>query len=270
MSVTTDLKPESMDDREWSLRVQLANCYRLIDYFGWTDAIFNHISLRVPGPGSHYLVNPFGLTYDEVTPLNLVKVDGDGNLVEPSDYPANRAGFALHGVIHANRSDAHCVIHTHTVELSAVAIKKAGLGHDDFYGAQLHGQVGYHTFEGITLFAEERQRMLASLGDKPILILRNHGVAVCGRSVAHAFFLHYILQRAAQIQCKAGALPGDDLRLGDDIRMKCVELVEDLSLNDQIVEKMFDALVRKMLRSRQQSPIPATPVRNAGSLIPTP
>ena len=171
-------KPSHISEEEWALRVQLAHCYHLVDFFGWTETIFNHISARLPGREHAYLVNPFGLNYTEVTPANLLKVDLEGNKVEPSPYDANPAGFALHSAIHGAREDIHCVIHTHTNPVSAVAQKKAGFSHDNFYGAQLYGRVGYHAFEGITLFAEEKARMLASLGDKHILVLRNHGVAV--------------------------------------------------------------------------------------------
>jgi ribulose-5-phosphate 4-epimerase/fuculose-1-phosphate aldolase len=131
--------------------------------------IFNHISARVLGPENHYLVNPFGLFYDEITPDNLIKIDQAGEPVEPSEYPANPAGFALHSAIHAARSDVHCIVHTHTTAISAIAVKKQGFGHDDFYGAQLFGRIGYHPFEGITLFADEKTRMVASLGDKDVL-----------------------------------------------------------------------------------------------------
>jgi len=124
-------------DEEWALRVQLADCYHAAEYLGWSEMmIFNHISVRLQGADTHYLVNPFGLSYSEVTPKNLLKVDLSGNLAEPSDYPANPAGFALHSAIHAARPDAHCIIHTHTIAVSAIAMKQAGLGHDDFYGAR--------------------------------------------------------------------------------------------------------------------------------------
>jgi ribulose-5-phosphate 4-epimerase/fuculose-1-phosphate aldolase len=247
--VRTNTVPK-WSDEEVSLRIQLAEFYHLIDFLGWTEMIFNHISVRVPGPDHHYLVNPFGLYYDEVTPDNLLKIDLDGNLVEPSPYPANPAGFALHSAIHGAREDAHCIVHTHTTPISAVTLKKDGFTHDDFYGAQLFGRIGYHTFEGITLFSEEKTRMLASLGDKDVLVLRNHGVAVCEKDVPRTFMLLWTVQRAAEIQCAAGAVPGANTILTDEVRSKCSDLADHLIEDSAFATKLFDAIVRKMRRTR--------------------
>ena len=239
------IKPAHMNDAEWQLRVHLAHCYHLVDHFGWTETIFNHISARVPG-SNDYLVNPFGLNYDEVTPANLLKVDLEGRKVEPSPYDANPAGFALHGAIHAAREDIHCVIHTHTTPVSAIALKRAGFGHDDFYGAQLFGRVAYHTFEGITLFADEKSRMLDSLGDKHVLVLRNHGVAVGEMDIPRAFFLLWTVQRAAEIQCTAGAMAGGNVPLPASISQRCADLTAQLIREDGFAQKFFDAMVRQM------------------------
>lgn len=244
------LKPEHCSDQEWALRCELAACYHLVDYMGWTETIFNHISARLPGPAHHYLVNPFGLNYTEVTPANLLKVDLDGNKLEDSPYEANPAGFALHSAIHGARDDIHCVIHTHTTEVSAIAQKKRGFSHNDFYGAQLFGRCGYHDFEGITLFADEKSRMLASLGDKHILVLRNHGIAVGESSIAKTFFLLWTVQRAAEIQCKAEAMQGEDTILPDEIRQKCADLTAMLIRDSGFAQKFFDGMVRKMHAER--------------------
>lgn len=245
------LRPAGCSEAEWSLRCQLADGYHLIDHFGWTETILNHISLRLPGEEGHYLVNPFGLNYDEVTPANLLKVDLHGRLVEPSDHPANPAGFALHSAIHGARHDAHCVVHTHTTPLSAIALKRAGFGHDDFYGAQLTGRVAYHTFEGITLFDDEKQRMLESLGDKHVLVLRNHGVAVCEADVPRAFFLLWTVQRAAEIQCLALSMAGDNTALPVAIGQKCADLTQQLISGHDFGEKWFAAMVRRMQARRR-------------------
>jgi ribulose-5-phosphate 4-epimerase/fuculose-1-phosphate aldolase len=234
------------NEAEHRVRVQLAQCYHLFDYLGWTEMIFNHISARVPGAEDHYLVNPFGLNYNEVTADNLLKVDFDGNLVEPSDYVPNPAGFALHSAIHGARPDLHCVIHTHTTALSAIALKQDGFGHDDFYGAQLFGRVAYHDFEGITLFAEERVRMVASLGRKNVLVLRNHGLAVAEKDIANAFMLVWTAQRAAEIQCAAAALPGRNVALDTSIKQRCADLAASLVENSGFAEKLFAATVRRM------------------------
>jgi ribulose-5-phosphate 4-epimerase/fuculose-1-phosphate aldolase len=235
-----------MNPEELRLRRELADFYQLVHHLGWTELIFNHISVRVPGTGHQYLVNPFGLNYYEVTAENLLKVGVDGRLVEPSAYPANPAGFALHGVIHEHRPDVSCVAHTHTTAVSAVAMKRCGLDHNNFYGAQLAGRVGYHDFEGITLYPEERGRMLASLGDKHVLMLRNHGVAVCERDIPTTFVLLWTVQRAAEIQCQAGQLGGEDIALTDAVRERCRSAANDLGSYMGLARLVFDAAVRKM------------------------
>jgi ribulose-5-phosphate 4-epimerase/fuculose-1-phosphate aldolase len=207
--------------------------------------IFNHISLRLP-EGDKYLVNPFGVNYNEVTPDNLLTVDVGGNLIGDSPYKPNPAGFALHGAIHAARDDLHCIIHVHTTPTSAVAQKQAGLGHDNFYGAQLEGRVGYHAFEGITLFDDERDRMIASLGDGDVLILRNHGVAVGAADVPRALLLLWVVQRAAEIQCQAAAIPGPDSVVLDRVRQKCVDNSQRLIEETHVARLFFDAAVRRM------------------------
>ena len=149
-----------MTDAEWQARVQLAACYRVFDLLGWTEMIFNHITLRLPGPQRVFLINPFGLMYHEVTASNLVAVDIDGHPVRPTEHAVNRAGFVTHSAIHGHVDQAHCVMHTHTTTGMAVACQEQGLSHDSFYGAQLHGRVAYHEFEGITVNPDERSRML--------------------------------------------------------------------------------------------------------------
>jgi ribulose-5-phosphate 4-epimerase/fuculose-1-phosphate aldolase len=251
--VTPMPKPQPVSEAEWALRCELAEFYHLVDWFGWTETIFNHISARLPGPSEHYLVNPFGLNYDEVTPENLLKVGLDGRKVEPSNYDANPAGFALHSAIHGAREDIHCVVHTHTTPISAVVQKKRGFTHDDFYGAQLFGRIGYHTFEGITLFADEKERMLASLGDKHILVLRNHGIAVGESTVAKTFFLLWTVQRAAEIQSLADSMGGEDTVLPDAVRTRCADLTAMLIREDDFAQKFFHAMLRKMHAERGPS-----------------
>lgn len=254
MSTTTqDPQPAHMADAEWALRCELAECYHLVDYFGWTETIFNHISARLPGPAHHYLVNPFGLNYSEITPANLIKVDLEGRKLEPSLYDGNPAGFALHAAIHAVREDVHCVMHTHTTPVSAVVQKQGGIDHNNFYGAQLYNRVGYHTFEGITLFSEEKERMVRSLGEKHVLVLRNHGIAVAEASIAQTFFLLWTVQRAVEIQCAAGALPGPDIALTEDIKEKCRDLAAKLISESDFAHQFFSAMVRKMHQDRGPS-----------------
>lgn len=239
-------RPQHISEEEWALRIKLAHCYHLVDFFGWTETIFNHISARLMEQEGEYLVNPFGLNYTEITPANLIKVDVDGNKLDDSPYDANPAGFALHGALHTARDDMHCVIHTHTNPISAIAMKKAGFSHNDFYGAQLYGRVGYHDFEGITLFQDEKDRMLASLGDKHILVLRNHGIAVGEMDIERTFFLLWTVQRAAEIQVTAGALGGEDVILEEAISQKCADLTQMLIKDSGFAVKFFAAMVRKM------------------------
>ena len=242
----TRLTRPAMDPEEWRLRGELTDFYHLVDFLGWSEMIFNHISVRLPGTAHHYLVNPFGLNYPEITPENLLKVGVDGRLVEPSEYAANPAGFALHGAIHETRADVACVAHTHTTAISAVAMKRSGFDHNNFYGAQFYGRVGYHDFEGITLYADERGRMLASLGDKHVLVLRNHGVAVCERDIPTTFTLLWTVQRAAEIQCRAGSLGGEDIALSESVQQRCRDAVLDLGSGMKVARLVFDATVRRM------------------------
>jgi len=194
-----------ISDTEWSARVQLAACYRIFDHLGWTEMIFNHITLRVPGAVKHFLINPFGLHYREVTASNLVLIDIDGNPVRESAWPVNRAGFVTHSAIHGAIESAHCVMHTHTTTGMAVASLADGLSPTNFYAAQLHGGVAYHDFEGITVEPEERERMVRDIGNKRAVILRNHGLLAWGPSVPEAFLLLWTLQRACDIQIASSA-----------------------------------------------------------------
>ena len=159
-------RPADISAEEWALRLELAACYRLFAHLGWSEMIFNHITLRVPGAEPHFLINPYGLHYSEVTARNLVKIDLAGAVIGESAYPINPAGFVIHSAIHANRPDAHCIIHTHTTAGIAVACKKEGLAFDNFYSAQFWGRVAYHDFEGVTTDLAEQQRLVASLAQR--------------------------------------------------------------------------------------------------------
>jgi ribulose-5-phosphate 4-epimerase/fuculose-1-phosphate aldolase len=205
------LRPGDIDETEWRLRLELAACYRVFHHLGWTEGIFNHITLRIPGPEHHYLINPFGLLYAEVTASNLIRIDAEGDPVRPSGYPVNRAGFVIHSAIHRHRDDAHCIMHTHTTAGMAVACKQEGLRTDNFNSAQLHGRVAYHDFEGITTDLEEQPRLVASLGDKDVLILRSHGLLVTGIHLPAAFATMWCLQRACEVQLATDSLQGPNV-----------------------------------------------------------
>jgi ribulose-5-phosphate 4-epimerase/fuculose-1-phosphate aldolase len=190
-------------DEEWRLRVRLAACYRIIAKLGWGELIFNHITMRLPGPQVHFLINAFGLLPQEVTASSLVKIDLYGNVVDPGPWPVNKAGFVIHSAIHAARPDAHCIIHTHTTAGMAVAQQKDGLLPGNFYSALIFRNVGYHDFEGSVVYDDEKPRLVANLGARDILILRNHGLLACGRTIDAAFFNMWLLQRACEAQIAA-------------------------------------------------------------------
>jgi ribulose-5-phosphate 4-epimerase/fuculose-1-phosphate aldolase len=202
-----------MNTTEADLRRDLAACYRIFDHLGWVELIYNHITVKVPGPEHHFLINPFGLMYCEVTASNLVKIDLEGRIVGKSAYPVNPAGFVTHSAIHEALPQAACVMHTHTTAGMAVACKEDGLAMTNFYAAMLYGQVAYHDFEGITVNPAEKERMIASLGGRRQLILRNHGLLTWGETIPEAFARMWTLNRACEIQCASGAISGDDIAI---------------------------------------------------------
>jgi ribulose-5-phosphate 4-epimerase/fuculose-1-phosphate aldolase len=232
-----------LTEPERAARVQLAAAYRIFDHLGWTELIFNHITLRVPGPEKIFLINPFGLAYREVTASNLVAIDVEGNPVRPTEYPINRAGFVIHSAIHRSLQDAHCVMHTHTTSGMAVACLKSGLSHDSFNGAQLYGRVAYHEFEGITVDEGEQARMLASIGDKRAVILRNHGLLAWGASVPEAFMMLWTLQRACDVQVAAAAMGAMNPVSAAALEQAVRESGPDEGV---VCELVFTALVRQV------------------------
>jgi ribulose-5-phosphate 4-epimerase/fuculose-1-phosphate aldolase len=190
-----------ISDAERQVREDLAAAYRLVAYFGMDDGIYTHISARVPGRHDQFLINPFGILFRDITASSLVKIDLDGNIVEPSEYDVNPAGFTIHSAVHAARHDAACVLHTHTVAGVAVASMADGLQPCNQWALQFYNRVVYHTFEGIALNHEERERLVADLGpDARAMILRNHGLLTAGRTVSEAFILMYNLDRACKVQ----------------------------------------------------------------------
>jgi len=210
-------RPAHIDPAEWAHRVELAACYRVFARLNWTETIYNHITLRLSGPSLTFLINPFGLAYHEVTASNLVKIDIDGKIIGPSDWPVNPAGFTLHSAVHASILDAHCVMHIHTTPGMAVACSKRGLRLTNLYAAQLHGRIAYHDFEGITVHEGEKARLIRNMDGKPALILRNHGLLAWGASVPQAFFILWTLHRACEIQVATGATGDEAIILSDEI-----------------------------------------------------
>ncbi|MBU6194134.1 MAG: class II aldolase/adducin family protein [Burkholderiales bacterium] len=190
---------------EWSLRVELAAAYRLAALYGWSDLVFTHISARIPGPEHHFLINPYGLLFDEITASSLVKVDQDCRKLSDSPYPVNPAGFVIHSCIHAAREDASCVMHTHTRAGVAVSAQKAGLLPISQQSTFVVPTVAYHDYEGVALRDDEKPRLQSDLGRSNFLVLRNHGLLTVGRSIAEAWLNMYIMENACRIQIDAQA-----------------------------------------------------------------
>ncbi|HRI67576.1 MAG TPA: class II aldolase/adducin family protein [Polyangium sp.] len=187
------------------MRRELAAVYRLIAHFRMTDLIFTHISLRVPGSEPRFLINPYGMLFEEITASNLVKIGLDGHVVEATPYAVNPAGFVIHSAIHAAREDAHCILHTHTRAGCAIAAQKDGLLPLNQISLEFYGKVAYHEYEGIALDMDEQQRLVRDLGDKPVMILRNHGLLTVGHTPQEAFLRMYYLEKACEIQLAAQA-----------------------------------------------------------------
>jgi len=196
---------EDYAQAEARLRRELAAVYRLVAHFKMTDLIFNHISVRLPGPEHRFLLNPFGLLYEEITASNLVIVGLDGRLVTDGPWRVNQAGFVIHSAIHESREDAHCVLHTHTKAGCAVAAQEHGLLPLNQISLEFYNRVAYHDYEGIAVSPDEKKRLVADLGDKPVMIMRNHGLLTVGKTPGQAFLRMFYLERACQIQVDAMA-----------------------------------------------------------------
>ncbi|WP_323122761.1 class II aldolase/adducin family protein [Burkholderia alba] len=237
------VRPQRFGDAEWQARVQLAAAYRIFDHLGWTELIYNHISLRVPDEPGHFLINPFGLHYREVCASNLVKIDIDGNVIGHADWPINPAGFTFHAAIHETLPDAHCVMHVHTTPTMAVCSSRGGLAFSNFYAAQLYGKIAYHDFEGVTVRLDEGRRIVASAGGKPVLLLRNHGPVTIGRGLAQTFSMMWLLNRACEVQVATHAI-GDALDIDAPVLEGCVRDSLNFDPKYGAGQDAFDALQR--------------------------
>lgn len=250
MTVLTQAVPRTLDcsDAEWAARLKLAATYRVFYMLGWTELIFNHITLRLPGKEGHLLINPFGLAYDEVTASNLVKIDLAGNILSKSDYPINPAGLTIHSAVHGNIPDAHCVMHIHTTASVAIACMEEGLEDNNIYSSQLHDMVAYHTFEGTTVHDEEKARMVASMGDKRLVILRNHGLLAHGVTLGHAFVLIWTLNRACEIQLATHSMHGRTLRVDPKISAQSTRDALQYDPRFGGGDQVLDAMIRRVDR----------------------
>ncbi len=237
----------SVSPEEWQLRVELAAAYRLAAMYGWTDLVYTHISVRVPGPEHQFLINPFGLMFDEITASSLVKVDQQGNLLSESPFPVNPAGFTIHSCIHDGRLDVGCVLHTHTRAGVAVSSQKCGILPISQQSTFVIPQLAYHDYEGVALREDEKQRLQADLGSKNYLMLRNHGLLTVGRTVAEAFVGMYVLESTCQIQVSAQA--GGELIMIDPKILEAMPAVIEMATKGQGANITWSALIRKLDRT---------------------
>ncbi len=236
----------AMVEGEWEVRVELAALYRLVALYGWDDMVYTHISARVPGPEHHFLINPYGMFFDEITASSLVKIDLDGNIVEPTEYAVNPAGFTIHSAIHAARDDAKFVLHVHADAGIAVSAMKEGLLPLSQHALIVLPFLAYHEYEGIALDLDERERLVADLGDKPLMMLWNHGTLSTGSTAANCWQGIYYLERACKMQVMAMAGGREQVRIAPDAAIETVKKqVSRMGLNGSL---SWPGLLRKLDR----------------------
>jgi len=238
---------ERVSTEEWQTRVDLAAAYRLVALFGWDDLIFTHLSARVPGPENHFLINPFGMLFEEVTASSLVKLNLDGQIVMEGPYGINPAGFTIHSAVHAAREDAHCVMHTHTPYGVAVSAQKQGLLPISQQALFPLSSLGYHDYEGLALNEEEKPRLVADLGHRSYLILRNHGLLTVGRTVADAFLAMYILERSCRVQILAQSGNAELMQVPDSI-LEGIVAQSEIATRGSGGQLAWPGLLRKLER----------------------
>lgn len=233
---------------EWKARVDLAALYRLVRMHGWDDLFFTHISMRIPGPDEHFLINPFGLLFEDVTASNLVKVDLQGNVLPPSRYGINPAGFTIHSAIHAARPDAHVAMHLHTDQGVAVAAQKRGLLPISQLAMNVMTDVAYHEYEGIALDHDERERLVADLGDKHLMILRSHGTLTVGHHPFACYLRMYLLERACRIQTLAQGAGAELIEWGPAMQERVFRQGEEGVTNEFFLEIAWAAMKARVDR----------------------
>jgi ribulose-5-phosphate 4-epimerase/fuculose-1-phosphate aldolase len=236
-----------VSEDEWKVRIDLAASYRLVALYGWDDLIFTHISARVPGVQDHFLINPYGMLFEEVTASNLVKVDFDGKIVMETPYQINPAGFTIHSAVHAVRHDAQCVMHTHSAYGVAVSAQRDGLRRLSQQALFPLSSISYHDYEGLALNDDEKPRLQADLGDKNYMLLRNHGLLTLGQTVADAFLGMYILERACRVQILAQSAGAELIEVPEPI-LKGITAQVELVLRGMGGQLAWPALLRKLDR----------------------
>lgn len=245
-----DSVQQQVSAEEWQVRVDLAAAYRLIASYGWDDLIFTHISARVPGTEDEFLINPFGLMFDEITASNLVKINGAGDKVDDSPYPVNPAGFTIHSAVHQVRHDAECVIHLHTIAGTAVSTDPKGLLPLNQTAMLVRDDIAYHDFEGVAVDLDERPRLQDDLGTKNIMLLRNHGTLALGATIAEAFMRIYFIERSCEMQVATlGSTGGDYYKAAPEVQDKVAEQGRDEEIARQSANLLaWPALLRRLDR----------------------
>jgi len=221
---------------EWAVRTDLAAAYRLVAHFGWDDLVFTHLSARVPGPEHHFLINPYGMLFEEITASSLVKIDLHGHKVIDSPFEINPAGFTIHSAVHEAREDALCVMHLHTIDGVAVSCQKEGLRPISQQSLFALSNLAYHGYEGVALNPDEKGRLVKDLGTSRFMILRNHGLLTCGDTVADTFLGMYILQKACEVQVRAQAGGGELIPVPKAI-------IDGIQKNAQVVMKQAGGMI---------------------------
>jgi len=241
---------DAISDVEAAIRVDLAACYRLVALYGWDDLVFTHISARIPGPEHHFLINPYGLMFEEITASSLVKIDLKGEKVGASPYPVNPAGFTIHSAVHEVREDAGCVMHLHTPDGTAVSTSKEGLLPLNQTAQLVLPDLAYHDYEGVALDLDERPRLQRDLGTKNIMLLHNHGTLTVGRTCGEAFVRMYFLERSCTMQVRTRMLGDvdDDYPTAPDVIEKNAELTRSGGLSVVAEKLVWPALLRKLDR----------------------
>ncbi len=240
-------RPSLISPQEWAVRCDLAALYRLAALHGWDDLIFTHISARVPGPEHHFLINPYGMMFEEITASSLVKVDQAGEKVAPSDFNVNPAGFIIHSAVHEAREDAQFVMHLHTVAGVAVSTQREGLLPISQHSLFPLASLSYHGYEGVALNAEEKVRLVADLGTTSLMLLRNHGLLTLGRSAADTFLKMFMLQRACEIQIAAQAGGGELIRIPAQI-LAGIRAQSEKVMRGSGAELAWPGLLRRLAR----------------------
>lgn len=228
------IRPEvraAVSAEEWQARVDLAACYRLVAAYGWADLVFTHISAKLPGPDEHFLINPYGALFEEITASSLVKVNLHGEVIGESPFPVNPAGFTIHSAVHAARTDVGCVLHTHTVNGIGVSAQKGGVLPISQQSIFVLSSLGYHDYEGVALRDDEKPRLVADLGTNTFLMLRNHGLLTVGPTIADAFLAMYLFETTCAIQLRAQSGGGELVQVHPQILATAQQQAQQVTRN---------------------------------------